>query len=342
MAKLCRGCQKLVVDREVCDACRRRVLRDPVIPTPRPGVWKAAGFLVALLGVTSTLIGAAVITHRALPWRQALNLETRFPRTTPSLTYQITMVVEQVNRKVYPYSIVPGGAENLDEAKRAMSDPAVKANYAGIDFTKLRQLTLKKNLSGYVSYRWGDKIYWTSKMLTLRPGETVFTDGVNLVRGRCLNCYSPYAMLPIRPDEPTEKVLDTPVEIPVISYSFPRIPVLAPELPPPPEELTPSVPIFPPTSPATPGKSGGGIWFPLVPIIPPIHRHPGLPPSGPLPPVPPPVVVVVTPEPDFRWLLAGLFLILLSIYGVRRSASFRVPTRSTEKLQPGGISVVEP
>jgi len=178
------------------------------------------------------------------------------------------MVVEQVTRKIYPYSVVPGGAENLDDAKRAMNDPAVKANYAGFDFAKLRQVKLAKNLSGFVSYRWEEKIYWTSEMLTLRVGETVFTDGVRLVRGRCLNSYSPVAMLPVLPNEPSEQLLDTPVETPVISYSFPKLPVEALELPPPPESLTPSVPIFPPALP-----------FPIIPIIPPIHRHPE-PPSG--------------------------------------------------------------
>ncbi len=258
MAKLCRRCHKLEADHgEVCIVCRRRVLKDASAPTLRPGIWKLAVFLVGLITVTSSLIAAAVVTHRTLPWRHLA--------TTP-VTYQISMVVERVTRKVYPHSIVPGGADNLEDAKRAMNDPAVKANFAGFDFAKLRQVKLAKNLSGYVSYRWDEKIYWTSQMQTLRIGETVFTDGVRLVRGRCLNSYSPIAMLPVGPNEPTEQVLDTPLEIPVISYSFPKLPVEALELPPPPESLTPSVPIFPQTD--------GGIGFPLIPIIPPIHRLP--------------------------------------------------------------------
>ncbi|MGA2878759.1 MAG: hypothetical protein ABSG13_07395 [Bryobacteraceae bacterium] len=253
-----------------------------------------AGFLVGLLTVTSTLVAAAVMTHQILPWSHRWSLESRLP-SQPSVTYQVTMVVEQGTRKIYPYSVVPGGAENLDEAKRAMNDPAVKANFAGFDFTRLRQVKLSRNLSGYVSYRWDEKIYWTSKMLTLRAGETVFTDGVRLVRGRCLNSYSPVARLPIRPNEPTEQILDTPVEMPVVSYSFQRLPVEAPELPPSPESLTPSVPVFPPALPSPPGQTGGGIWFPMVPIIPPIHRYPGLP-LGSLSTAPPPVV---TPELNF-------------------------------------------
>ena len=263
MAQLCLRCQKLEADHGgVCNICRRRVLKDASAPTLHPGIWKLAVILVGIITVTSSLIAAAVVMHRTLPWRHGAN----------PVTYQVAMVVEQVTRKVYPYSIVPGGAENLDDAKRAMNDPAVKANFAGFDFPKLRQVKLAKNLSGYVSYRWDERIYWTSKMLTLRVDETVFTDGVRLVRGRCMNPYSPVAMLPVGPNEPTEQVLDTPVEIPVISYSFPKLPVEALELPPPPESLTPSVPIFP--------QTGGGIWFPLIPTIPPIHRNVGSPPGN--------------------------------------------------------------
>jgi hypothetical protein len=241
----------------MAELCRAR--QNAVAPNPRPGMWMFAVLFIILLAVASSLIAAAVMFSQTLPRSNAES----FP---PPVAYELTMVVAPETRKVFPYSIVPGGAQNLDEAKRAMNDPAVKANYAGIDFRKLRQVRLARNLSGYVSYRRGEKIYWTSEMLTLRAGETVFTDGVYLVRGRCLNGYSPGAMLPIRPDEPTEQVLDTPVEMPVIAYSIPRLTVAAPELPPSPGSLTPAVPVLPPSKP------GAGIWFPLVPIIPPLHR----------------------------------------------------------------------
>ena len=230
---------------------RRGRHEDAMAPKPRPGMWMFAVLFIILLAVASSVIAAAVMLHRTLPRSSAEN-------PPPPVAYEVT--VAPATRKVFPYSIVPGGAQNLDEAKRAMNDPAVKANYAGIDFRKLRQVKLARNLAGYVSYRRGEKIYWTSELLTLRAGETVFTDGVYLVRGRCLNGYSPDAMLPIGANEPTEQVLDTPVEMPVISYSIPRRTVAAPGLP-----LTPAVPVLPPS------MQGAGIWFPLVPIIPPLH-----------------------------------------------------------------------
>ena len=242
------------------------MLKDSVVPTLRPRIWVLSAVLVGFLSIGSSLIAAAVITHQTFLW-----MHSQLPTSKSPVTYQSNTVVEQITRKVYPFSIVPGGVENLDEAKRAMQDRTIQANYSEVDFANLRQLKLKKDLSGYVSYRWDEKIYWTSSQVTLRAGETVFTDGVYLVRGRCLNSFSPFLMLPIRADEPTEQVLDTPVEIPVLAYSFPKPPVSAPELPLSPEALTPSVPIFPPVSPAMPG---GSVWFPLTPIIPPIQRHP--------------------------------------------------------------------
>jgi hypothetical protein len=253
MANLCRACQKQLADRGgVCYACRFRFLKDPVPPTARPGVWILAALPIILLSVSSGWIAAAVMLHRTLPRPSA-------ERPSHPVAYEMTMVVGPETRKVFPYSLVPGGAQNLDEARRAMNDPAVKANYAGVDFTKLRQVKLTRSLPGYMSYRSGEKIYWTSKMLTLRAGETVFTDGVYLVRGRCLNGYSPRATLPVWANEPSEQVLDTPVEMPVVAYSIPKLASIAQPLPPSPESLTPTVPIFPPTVP--------------VPVIPPLHRR---------------------------------------------------------------------
>lgn len=242
------------------------------------------------------------------------------------------MVERQITRKVYPYSIVPGGAEDVRAAKRAMQDPAISSHYASFDLSQLHEVTLATNISGYVSYRWGDKIYWTSKKLTLRAGEKVFTDGTHIARGRCLNCYSALPMSPTRPKEPTEAVLDAPVPMPVTDYSFLLLPVLPRALPAPPEELTPTVPVLPAVSSV--GKKGG-LWFPLIPIIPPIHRHPssnspstpGTPgspgtPLGPGSPLPPPVGIV--PEPSYELLLLAGLIAMAAAHTVRRRQK-RVP-----------------
>ncbi|HTC91331.1 MAG TPA: hypothetical protein VK686_23665 [Bryobacteraceae bacterium] len=256
------------------------------------------------------LLTPAITVPQQLTWHPQAEL-TNIPRIAAlPVAYETQMVVEVVKHKIYPYSLVPGGAEDVRQAKIAMADPAIKAQYAGINMAQLKQVKLTSNLSGYVSYRWGDKIYWTKKALTLRAGETVFTDGTHIVRGRCLNCYSAMPMLPVRPNEPTAVAFDTPGEMPVTVYSFPRLPVMAPELPIPPGELTPTVPVLPAVVGSTIGKVGGGrFWFPILPIIPPIHHHPGSPtsPNSPFPPPGIPVPVVV-PEPSYAWILAAGFL----------------------------------
>jgi hypothetical protein len=290
-------------------------------PRLQQRVVRLAVVLAGLLSVAAGLVIPAVVSPPVPSSHRQSNLMSRLARTP--IAYRTAMVMEVVKRKVYPYSIVPGGAESVSQAKRFMTDPAIQVHYANMDLGQLKQERLKTNLTGYVSYRWGEKIYWTAKKITLRAGETVFTDGAHIVRGRCLNCYSAFPMLPIRPHEPTEVAMDTPVEMPLTVYSFPRLPVLAPELPIPAGELTPIVPVLPVAATSPPGKKGG-LWFPLIPIIPPIHHHPGsAPPSSPTSPTTPttplvPPVVAVVPEPNLGWVLAaGCFSMFLTFRRMR-------------------------
>ena len=239
------------------------------------------------------------------------------------------LIAREENRKVYPYSVVPGGARTVPEAKSAMRNPAVAAHYADFDLGKLKQIKLSTDLIGYVSYRYGDQIYWTSHKVRLRAGETVFTDGDHIARGRCLNCYSAHRMMPTRTHEPSEKVLDTPTNWPLVAMEV--RPFALPDalaLPPPPEELTPTVPNVPGAAAFNPGHGGGG-WFPIIPIIPPIHRHhpqpPGTPtspgqpgnPGNPDNPTPPPPPVIATPEPAYTWVLLGGLSLLAAIHSRR-------------------------
>jgi hypothetical protein len=344
VVKSCRACQSGIVDdAALCPSCGLQQLIFPEAITKLRRVWHIAGLLVGVLGVVSISLAVGVVRHD-------ISQSGRNPRrlAVPSdrnIVYRRSVVLVEETRKVYPYSIVPGGAPNVDEAKLAMNRPDVRSNYANMDFAKLHEVKLASNLSGYVSYRFGEKIYWTAKKLTLRAGELVFTDSTHIVRGRCLNCYSAVPMLPIRPNEPSENVLNTPVDVPVFAYKFPLLPVETPMLPPPLEAFTPTVPILPVVAPIKPG----GFWFPLIPIfpiIPPIHHHPGSPPLTPTtpgtpigPPVPP---VTVVPEPNYAWLLAAGFIALALAHGLRRRIMTRLPNLSSEQRQPGGTSVVEP
>jgi hypothetical protein len=324
VVKLCRACQSGIVDgAPVCTGCGLQQLTVPAAPTKLHRVWNFAAICVSVLGVVSVSLAVGVVRHQSAPSHR--NSQKVAVQSNRDIVYRRSVVLQEEVRKVYPYSIVPGGAKTVDDAKLAMARPDVRANYANIDFSKLRQEKLATNLSGYVSYRYGDKIYWTAKKLTLRAGETVFTDGVHTVRGRCLNCYSAFPMLPIRPNEPSEKVLDVPVDVPVFAYKFPLLPVETPALPAPPGELTPTVPILPI---GTAIKPPGGVWFPIIPIIPPIHRHhPGTPtsPITTITPGSPPPPVAVVPEPNYGWLLLAGFFALVLIHGLRRRAILKCP-----------------
>jgi hypothetical protein len=92
------------------------------------------------------------------------------------------------NRPVYPYSIVPGGVKDARELKWAADhDPVVRAHYAGFDYDHARVVRLVLARTAYVSYRIGNKVFWTRRRISLKKGETVITDGKITARSRCGN-----------------------------------------------------------------------------------------------------------------------------------------------------------
>ena len=123
-------------------------------------------------------------------------------------------VAVQATRRVYPYSIVPGGvATRADLEQRAGTDPVVARHYASFDITKAHPVTVTKARAVHVSYRKGDKVYWTAKTVMLAAGETVLSDGTSEIRGRCGNRISEHAQLPVAMSEPTEEELDASMNV---------------------------------------------------------------------------------------------------------------------------------
>lgn len=113
-------------------------------------------------------------------------------------------------RRIYPYSIIPGGVADVAELKRVMrADPVVAAHYAGFDVERARAVTVTKPRAVYVSYRKGDQVFWTAKKLMLVQGETLLSDGENEMRARCANRISDVPRFPVEPHGPSEKELDT-------------------------------------------------------------------------------------------------------------------------------------
>ena len=113
---------------------------------------------------------------------------------------------------VFPYSVIPGGVENVAELKDELArDPTVAAHCAGFDVARVRLVRMDHERAAYVSYRLGDHIYWTSRKLTIHKGETVITDGDHTARTRCGNLVADLPLGPLSPREPTPEALDTPV-----------------------------------------------------------------------------------------------------------------------------------
>jgi hypothetical protein len=118
-------------------------------------------------------------------------------------------------RRVYPYSIVPGGVTDRAELMRAIrTDKVVAAHYAAFQADKAVALKVSKPRAVYVSYRKRGKVYWTARKVMLAEGETLLSDGNSEIRTRCGNRISDVAQWPVSVGEPSEQVLDTAMDAP--------------------------------------------------------------------------------------------------------------------------------
>jgi hypothetical protein len=73
------------------------------------------------------------------------------------------------DRKVYPYSIVPGGVVSDAEVRSTRaSDPLVDAHYSGTATWKATRVMFPT--LAYVSFRKGNRIVWSRKPRRTSPG----------------------------------------------------------------------------------------------------------------------------------------------------------------------------
>jgi hypothetical protein len=120
--------------------------------------------------------------------------------------------VAEVPRVVYPYSVIPGGVRTPAELREVSAhDPAVGEHYAGFDFQKARVVKVQQARMVYLSYRIGDKIYWTTKKVSLHAGEKLITDGKITARTRCGNQVSALPQKQVFPQEPAIAEFDKPI-----------------------------------------------------------------------------------------------------------------------------------
>lgn len=94
------------------------------------------------------------------------------PSTALPSIFGTPQVATRNQRTVYPYSVVPGGVISGAELQEAADhDPVVSQHYAGFDYNRARVVEVSEPKLVYLSYRRGDKIFWTHKQASLHKGE---------------------------------------------------------------------------------------------------------------------------------------------------------------------------
>jgi hypothetical protein len=166
---------------------------------------------VGLLGVAAC---AALFALEARETASPLAaVQARVAAPAAAVLRTAARVETKKTRRVYPYSIVPGGVLNRQELTHAVVvDKVVAQHYAAFEAGKATVRTVDKPRGVYVSYRKGEKVYWTSKKLQLAKGETLLSDGQNEIRTRCGNRISDVPQLPVEASGPSEEELDSSVE----------------------------------------------------------------------------------------------------------------------------------
>ena len=202
--------------------------------------------------------------------------------TRLAIALLLPLCLSATERRVYPYSIVPGGVTNNAEVQQARSNPLVNDHYAGTTSWETSKVLFPTR--AYVSLLKHGHIQWSPA--TIQAGEDVLTDGTHLIRVRCGNRIV-FTMPPPDSIVPPEDVL-----VPPTTTSF--IPPLPPS-----EYFAPVTPIAPPIT-AGP-KTPTGAWM-IPPYIGPgfpgfgggyIGLPPVTPPNKPTPPVPEPSSVLL-------------------------------------------------
>jgi hypothetical protein len=116
-------------------------------------------------------------------------------------------------RVVYPYSVIPGGVRTPDDLREVSEhDRVVGSHYAGFDFRNAKIVELDQPKLVYLSYRLGDRVFWTAKRVSLHKGEKLITDGKMTARVRCANRISESAQPMVSPVEPPAAKFEEPFD----------------------------------------------------------------------------------------------------------------------------------
>jgi len=177
--------------------------------------------VAAALAVVASFVATVVLLQPDA--RLAVSM-TAEPTTTRSTDVVLEPEHADSSRAVYPFSVIPGGAYSSAEFMDAVTaDAAVGAHYADIVPAAMHVERVTGPRAAYMSYRIGDRIYWTKRKLALAEGEHVLTDGHVIVRARCGNRVSDEPMQPTSDAEPPVQAFEREGGIPIA-----EAPALAP------------------------------------------------------------------------------------------------------------------
>jgi len=128
-------------------------------------------------------------------------------------TASVSAPLSLPRRVVYPYSVIPGGVQTPDDLRQVSEhDRVVGGHYTGFDFRHARIVELDQPKLVYLSYRMGDKVFWTGKRVSLHKGEKLITDGKTTARTRCANQISETAQPAVSPAEPPAAKFEEPFD----------------------------------------------------------------------------------------------------------------------------------
>src|SRR5262245_45968937 len=130
-------------------------------------VWaRLCAILVAAFAVLALLFDL-----QREPSHPAVAVETAAP-VAPARA--VELVDASTERPHYRHSVIPGGAYSSEElAAIIRRDTVVAAHYSTVDAFNVRPVVTTAPRMAYVSYRVGDRVFWTRKPVRIPAGETL-------------------------------------------------------------------------------------------------------------------------------------------------------------------------
>jgi hypothetical protein len=165
--------------------------------------------LLSLAGVSSCLFAIVLVKGIRVP-DSAKPSGTPTTVSVPELARKFEL--QEYERTVYPYSVIPGGVHSREELAANISrDPVVAAHFADFKVSRAQVVRSEETRFAYVSYRMQDKVFWTSKKVKIPQGETLITDGDETARTRCGNKVSAVPLEPVSNEEPMIEIFEVPL-----------------------------------------------------------------------------------------------------------------------------------